>query len=286
LVPPVVREYFTYLESQGSNRWKRLPKRLQSILAPEYIKAFLSKVRYAENINTVHGQAITVENNIYFPTSINLNNYSDMSWLLHELEHVSQYQVHGGKTSFVIKYLANGVLEIGRNGSIDIHDAINLERDADNKSNRILDKVWRKWNQKSSSSPPHNKNRFSPKNSPPSASPPYTPRVNTPSPSPVYPQVNAPLGALIQTTTSMTNQTGQLLNYNLFSASRPGVEWPVNYVYSGQTYTAISNCNQNEKICFGAWNQFQIWGVGPQGNYSCQNCCFFCDGQTKSFTLQ
>jgi len=145
LTPPIVREYFTYLENQGNGRWKALPDRLQYILTPKYDKVILSEVRYAENIDTIHGQAITVGNNIYFPQSINLNNPTDIPWLLHELEHVSQYNAHGGKEAFVVKYLVNGALQIGRNGSINIHDAINLERDAENKAIRIQEQVSREW---------------------------------------------------------------------------------------------------------------------------------------------
>ena len=150
LVPPVVREYFTYLDRQA--RYKSIPSKLRRVIETKYPKVLLSRVRYAENINTIHGSAITVGNNIYFPTSININNRSDLHWLLHELEHVSQYNAHGGVEPFLVKYLINGAIEIGRNGSFSIHDAINLERDAENKANATIRYAWNGLNASRSNS--------------------------------------------------------------------------------------------------------------------------------------
>lgn len=144
LVPPITREYFTYLDRQA--RYKEIPSKLKRILSTKYSTVNLSSVKYAENINTVHGKAITVGNKIYFPRRVDFNDYSDLYWLLHELEHVSQYQVHGGKEAFLVKYLINGALEIGRNGSIDIHGSINLERDAKNKADAIIAYAWNSLN--------------------------------------------------------------------------------------------------------------------------------------------
>ncbi|HWP91243.1 MAG TPA: hypothetical protein VNN20_03460 [Thermodesulfobacteriota bacterium] len=155
LTPPMVREYFVYLERQGDGTWKRLPQRLHEILIFEYVKSNLRSVKYAESVNTVHGQHITVGDNIYFIRPINLNYCNlnevkvdkecDLHLLLHELEHTSQYAVHGGKEAFVVKYLLNGAIEIGRNGSFNVHDAINLEQDAENKADRIIQKIWNQW---------------------------------------------------------------------------------------------------------------------------------------------
>jgi uncharacterized membrane protein len=139
LVPPIIREYFTYLDTQA--RYKQIPSDIRRILTKKYPGVSINSIRYAENVDTVHGQAITVGYKIYFPSSVDFSNDNDLHWLLHEIEHVSQYQAHGGVEPFLIKYLVNGAIEIGRNGSIDIHDAINLERDAENKANSILDSV-------------------------------------------------------------------------------------------------------------------------------------------------
>jgi hypothetical protein len=139
-VPPVIREYFVYLDRQAS--YKSLDPSLKEALAEKYSDVNLSSVRYAESVDTVHGAAITVGNKIYFPRRVNFKDYSDLHWLLHELEHVRQYKVHGGVVPFLAKYLVNGAIEIGRNGSINIHGEINLEREANAKANNVIDHAW------------------------------------------------------------------------------------------------------------------------------------------------
>ena len=142
-IPPGVSEYIAYLERQAQGREKALPSDFLAIVGPHYVKAPLSLVRYAEGINTIHGQAITVGNRIYFPSAINLSEPHDLQWMLHELEHVSQYNVHDGVTPFLIKYLVQGGIQMRKNG-FNVHDSISLEADAENKAVRILNDVLAK----------------------------------------------------------------------------------------------------------------------------------------------
>lgn len=46
------------------------------------------------------------------------------------------------------------------------------------------------------------------------------------------------------------------------------------------------NCSAGEKICFGAWRDYQslYWGAGHGGHEACQNCCTTC-GNTFETTL-
>jgi hypothetical protein len=136
LIP--VSGYLEFLLQQGNGRWQRLPDDFKTCYREHY-RFNLDDVRFATNVNTIHGQGITVDSQIYFPRDINLSDRSDRHWMLHELEHVRQYQVVGGVSAFLVKYVVQGGIEVGRNGSINIHDNIGLEREADSKADRVLD---------------------------------------------------------------------------------------------------------------------------------------------------
>jgi hypothetical protein len=128
-----------YLESlyqQGNGRWRNLPNAFKARYRRHY-GINLDEVKYATNINTGHGQAITVGKEIYFPTDINLDDPDGLHWMLHELEHVRQYQVVGGVSAFLVKYAVQGSMQIARNGSFNIHDNIQLEKEADAKADRL-----------------------------------------------------------------------------------------------------------------------------------------------------
>jgi len=144
LIPPVVREYFSYLETQASGKWKGIPSDLHSILSTYYPQVIMGNVRYAENIDTVHGMAITIDDQIFFPTSLDLYSPDSFGWLLHELEHVGQYRVAGGRDAFVAKYLLQGGMEIFTKGSFNVHDAVGLEREAIDKADRIFEAAYDK----------------------------------------------------------------------------------------------------------------------------------------------
>ncbi len=139
-IPPEMRGYIQYLEVQAKDKKRGLPNELKSAISGKYNIDF-DKVRYATGIDTVHGQAITIGNNIYFPRSIDFNDRSDLHWMLHELEHVRQYKVHNGIAPFLLKYVVQGGIQIGSKGSFDIHDNIELEREADRKADSLIDSV-------------------------------------------------------------------------------------------------------------------------------------------------
>jgi Domain of unknown function (DUF4157) len=136
LIP--VSGYLERLYQQGNGRWQSLPDNFKACYGRHY-GINLDEVKYATNINTGHGSAITVGKDIYFPTDINLDIPEGKRWILHELEHVRQYQVTGGVSKFLVKYGAQGAMEIASNGSFKIHDNIQLEQEADAKADRILD---------------------------------------------------------------------------------------------------------------------------------------------------
>ena len=139
-IPPGMQEYIRSLEAQAQGKKQSLPSELVSAISGQY-NIDLSQVRYATGINTGHGQAITIGNNIYFPSSVDLSKFSQLNWMLHELEHVSQYEAHGGITPFLVKYVVQGGIQIFSRGHFNIHDNIGLERDAENKADRIDSEV-------------------------------------------------------------------------------------------------------------------------------------------------
>ena len=55
------------------------------------------------------------------------------------------------------------------------------------------------------------------------------------------------------------------------------------------TYSYSLNCESGELICYGAWatgDASVYWGVGPEGDAACDNCCAVCgDGGVMAVTL-
>lgn len=139
-----VRAYRGALQEQAKNKWQTLPSELIDILKPHY-DFDLEQIRFATDINTVHGQAITFEYEIFFPKNVDFRTYDDLRWLLHELEHTQQYKDVGGFEPFVTKYLLNGAAKIIQHKSVNIHDEISLEKDADKKRDSIIETVFSQY---------------------------------------------------------------------------------------------------------------------------------------------
>ena len=141
-IPAVLFAYIKILEIRARGKWRKLPPHVIAALGEHYTPADLSKVRYACNVDTVHGMAITFEDDIYFPREIDItSSKADLHLLLHELEHVRQYEVHGGLLPFLIKYVVQGGLKILQNGLLNIHDEIGLEKEASRKADQIIDEA-------------------------------------------------------------------------------------------------------------------------------------------------
>jgi hypothetical protein len=94
-----------------------------------------------------------------------------------------------------------------------------------------------------------------------------------------------------QLTFAMTNDSGQDIQIEFYSEDRNHA-WPGgNQAYNlgrAKDNNWTLNCRRGEKICYGAWVKGAAqtyWGVGPNRKYSCQTCCFVCDGSTARRTL-
>lgn len=76
--------------------------------------------------------------------------------------------------------------------------------------------------------------------------------------------------------------------------NRPGKNWgpfilspDLNPTQSARTRTDIS-CKEGERLCYGAWmplSPIGYWGMGKEGDKSCTQCCYVCDGRESFITL-
>ena len=89
---PIVDAYKLSLNAQAVGKVQALPSRFVATVAPMYGGVDLNTVRYATGIDTIHKQAITIDNFIYFPGSLDLSTQEDVTLMVHELEHVLQYK--------------------------------------------------------------------------------------------------------------------------------------------------------------------------------------------------
>lgn len=140
-------DYETFLENQPQVSLRPLPQNLVDMLNIYYSCDFdLGRVSYADNVDTGHGNAITIEFNIYFPRQVDfshpLRNLDDFIWLLHELEHVRQFMQQGGVVAFLTKHLWEDGPQILVRGSFNMHNNTVLEQDAEGNAAEVLADVW------------------------------------------------------------------------------------------------------------------------------------------------
>ncbi len=145
-VRPIVDSYRSGLASQANGRWIYLPGKIKSKINTYYPEIDLDRVRYAENIFTVHGQAITIGYSIYFPYDMDLDQPDDLKLMLHELQHVVQYEKRGGEEPFLAEYIAKSAGKIAERQSFNVHDYIDLEDDANRRSSSVYDVLERSRN--------------------------------------------------------------------------------------------------------------------------------------------
>ncbi|WP_425906278.1 eCIS core domain-containing protein [Nitrobacter sp. TKz-YC02] len=123
----VVDNYFGYLQTQAKHRWRSIPKEIIQSVSHHYTPINMEHIRFATGINTVHGQAITVGNDIFFPGDIDLDTKEGVELLFHEVEHSVQYAKRGGVRPFIAEYVAKSAGKILQKRSVNIHDAIDFE---------------------------------------------------------------------------------------------------------------------------------------------------------------
>jgi hypothetical protein len=136
-VKPIVDQYIGFLQNQAGSNLYGLDQSFVNQIQRFY-SVDLHNVRYAININTVHGSNITIGNTIYFVKGMNFSDPNDAWTLYHELEHVVQYAQRGGVEPFLSEYILKAGGSVLRGGnSVDIHDNIDLENAANAKANQV-----------------------------------------------------------------------------------------------------------------------------------------------------
>ena len=129
--------YSAFLEGQVQ-KWNRLSPLHLERLSPHF-EFDLDTVRYTENIETVSGFVITIDNRIYFPGKVNPHKFSVLA---HELEHVAQYKEN--PALFNEYYYAESIVSFGQtisSGKLsirEIHDNIELEQQAKEKAEKVM----------------------------------------------------------------------------------------------------------------------------------------------------
>ncbi|MFM2278279.1 MAG: hypothetical protein RLZZ444_510 [Pseudomonadota bacterium] len=95
-----------------------------------------------------------------------------------------------------------------------------------------------------------------------------------------------------EVTFSIRNSHPNAVEVELYSQDRDHV-WPGNgeiYLFDdGETKEIPLSCQSGEKICYGAWisgDRETYWGVGPDNQQSCTDCCYTCEGgKTETIDL-
>lgn len=86
----------------------------------------------------------------------------------------------------------------------------------------------------------------------------------------------------------MKNQAGRAVAVELRSHDRDQV-WPgddkVYLLEKGEAKSVPISCNAGENICYGAWvagDDRVTWGVGPDDDHACDDCCYTCAAKTTA----
>jgi hypothetical protein len=137
----IVDQYIQFLRNQGSPRWRSIPPELINRIERFYPEVNLHQVRFATGIKTVHGHAIAIGDEVFFPRDIDLNHRDNLKLLYHELEHVAQYRRRGGVHAFFAEYIARIPGKIIAERSFQIHDRLDMEQAAISKAENVISAV-------------------------------------------------------------------------------------------------------------------------------------------------
>ncbi|MGO7675073.1 DUF4157 domain-containing protein [Rhizobium ruizarguesonis] len=138
---PIVSAYISSLEQQANGKWQTIPASYLAS-AQQYYSVDLHQVRYATNINTLHGQAITIGYEVFFPENIDFNTRAGTELVSHELEHVVQYANRGGINPFIAEYVAKSAGQVISKRSFSVHDYVDLEAAANAKQDQVADAIY------------------------------------------------------------------------------------------------------------------------------------------------
>ncbi len=154
LLQPIVQSYISYMERQVHTWYSLRPGRI-NVLQRFYPEIDLRKIRMAFGIDTIHGQNVTIGNEIFFVSQLNLDDENDGALLFHELEHSVQYARRGSVGAFMAEYLPKAAEKVIEKRSFKIHDFIDLENAANAKADLVTPQVFgqffAEWSQSTAS---------------------------------------------------------------------------------------------------------------------------------------
>ncbi|MEJ2096832.1 MAG: hypothetical protein P8Y38_06770 [Deltaproteobacteria bacterium] len=151
------RSYFAVVDAGADKH--RLPYDVRQKLAPFYGLQLLEQVWYGEsNFLQIADAAMTDCHSIYFPSGsgmtdiiekgnlFNSRHRDDLKWLLHELAHCEQCSQKGGRDSYAqtwfrevaLSTITQLFLDPGQVSARMLHDAMPMEKDAEQKAVRVL----------------------------------------------------------------------------------------------------------------------------------------------------
>lgn len=117
----------------------------------------------------------------------------------------------------------------------------------------------------------------------PPAAPPHSPR-----PKDHYP-ASTPTSHSGSFSMRMSNQSGMDVSIQFYSLARKDYEWPADgraYLLASDRETEIHfKCALGEMICYGAWSERKVWGVGHKFRQTCERCCQFCGSTAAGVSL-
>ncbi|WP_197500357.1 eCIS core domain-containing protein [Caballeronia udeis] len=140
-IQPIIDSYKAHLFSQANGKWQPLPAWFVNQFSKNYPEISLSQIRYAEGIDTVHGQNITLGYHVFLVGAVSLGTRSGNQLMLHELQHTVQWVQRGGEQPFLSEYILHSAGQIIANRSINVHDSVSFERDAIGKANQMIDNL-------------------------------------------------------------------------------------------------------------------------------------------------
>lgn len=151
---PLAAAYFAALFNQGAAH-QALPLWLKLALKEHnmYDKIDLNKVQFHEGVKGIDG-AITIGYDIFFDKDLKLDrpnvDPNHLNHMLHELQHVVQYERGGGVgpvfSKITLQYGLEAIAQLGKLTSgaslKNIHDDANMEEEADRVAADYFDTVW------------------------------------------------------------------------------------------------------------------------------------------------
>lgn len=138
-----VQAYIDDLYRQSSGRASHFSPEFVALAQP-YFSVDISKITYANDINTRMNMSVSYCDRIFFIGHGNLwIDKGELFHVLHELEHTVQCQKRG-KSTYLAEYVLKAGTDVLKTGTFNVHDIHDYEVAANNKANYVTEILWQK----------------------------------------------------------------------------------------------------------------------------------------------